>query len=78
MDERGSPWVAYSAAIWAAIFAIFHIVWAAGWYPLLDAEQGRIAFATPWKWAFHSVQPEHVALEIVGVPMSVIDPDFSR
>jgi hypothetical protein len=42
--------VAYGAAIWASIFAVFHIVWAAGWYPLLDAEQARIAFAVPWKW----------------------------
>ena len=46
------PWVAYAAALWASVFAVFHIVWAAGWYPLLHAEQARIAFATPWKWAF--------------------------
>ena len=45
MYERGSPWAAYGAAIWALIFAVFHIVWAAGWYPLLNAEQARIAFA---------------------------------
>ena len=45
-----SNWAAYGAAIWAAIFAVFHIVWAAGWYPLLNAEQARIAFAVPWKW----------------------------
>ena len=31
-------WVAYAAALWAAVFAVFHIIWAAGWYPLLDAE----------------------------------------
>ena len=49
---RIGPWVAYAAALWAAVFAIFHIVWAAGWYPLLDAEQARVAFATPWKWAY--------------------------
>jgi hypothetical protein len=34
------------------VFAVFHIIWAAGWYPLLDAEQTRIAFANPWKWGF--------------------------
>jgi len=44
--------VAYAAAVWAAVFATFHGIWAAGWYPLLDAGQARIAFATPWKWAF--------------------------
>jgi hypothetical protein len=44
--------VAYAAALWAAVFAVFHIIWGAGWYPLLDAEQARIAFANPWKWAY--------------------------
>ncbi len=29
--------------------------WASGWYPLLDAEQARIAFAIPWKWAYDVV-----------------------
>ena len=48
-------WVAYVAALWASVFAIFHIIWAAGWYPLLHAEQARVAFATPWKWAFDVV-----------------------
>jgi hypothetical protein len=52
MFERGSTWAAYGAAIWALIFAVFHIVWAAGWYPLLNAEQARIAFAVTWKWGY--------------------------
>ena len=52
IDERGSPWAAYGAAIWALIFAVFHLVWAAGCYPLLNAEQARIAFAVSWKWAY--------------------------
>jgi hypothetical protein len=38
---------AYAAARWAFIFATFHVIWAAGAYPLLDAEQARVAFATP-------------------------------
>ena len=45
-------WVAYAAALWASVFAVFHIIWAAGSYPLLDAEQTRIAFSNPWKWSF--------------------------
>ena len=45
-------WPAYGAAIWASIFAVFHVVWAAGWYPLLNADEARIAFAVPWKWGF--------------------------
>jgi hypothetical protein len=49
---RGGPWVAHAAALWASVFAAFHITWAAGWYPLLDADQARVAFATPWKWAY--------------------------
>jgi uncharacterized protein DUF3995 len=52
---RVGPWAAYAAAIWATVFAVFHIVWASGWYPLLDAAPARIAFATPWKWAFDVV-----------------------
>ena len=39
--------VAYAAAVWAFVFACFHVVWALGWYPLLDAEGARAAFATP-------------------------------
>jgi len=41
---RGS-WAAYAAALWAFIFAIFHVIWAAGWYVGLDPEWARIAFA---------------------------------
>ena len=52
MSESTSRWVPYAAAIWASIFAVFHIVWAAGWYPLLNAEGARVAFAVPWKWTF--------------------------
>jgi hypothetical protein len=50
--DRSSHWAAYGAALWASIFAVFHIVWAAGWYPLLNAEGARVAFTVPWKWAF--------------------------
>ena len=62
------PWVAYAAALWAAAFAVFHIVWAAGWYPLLDAEQTRVAFATPWKWAFDVVV---AAACVIAVPVTL-------
>ena len=61
-------WVAYAAAMWAAVFAVFHIVWAAGWYPLLDAEQTRIAFATPWKWWFDVVV---AGMCVVAVPVAL-------
>jgi hypothetical protein len=66
--KRGHYWVAGAAAGWALVFAVFHIVWAAGWYPLLDAEQARLAFATPWKWAFDVV----VAIMcVVAVPVAL-------
>jgi hypothetical protein len=42
-------WVAYGAALWALIFAVFHMIWATGWYIGLDHEQARKAFAkTPF------------------------------
>ena len=62
------PWVAYAAALWAAVFAAFHIIWAAGWYPFLDAEQSRIAFATPWKWTFDVVV---AAMCVIAVPVAL-------
>ncbi len=66
--QRGGPWVAYAAALWASLFAAFHIVWAAGWYPLLDAEQARIAFANPWKWAYDVVV---AAMCVIAVPVAL-------
>lgn len=62
------PWVAYAAALWAFVFAVFHIVWASGSYPLLDAEQARIAFATPWKWAFDVVV---AVMCVIAVPVAL-------
>jgi hypothetical protein len=65
---RVGPWVAYAAALWAFVFAVFHIVWASGWYPLLDAEQARIAFATPWKWTFDVVV---AVMCVIAVPVAL-------
>jgi len=61
-------WVAYAAALWAAVFAVFHIIWAAGWYLLLDAEGARIAFATPWKWTFDVVV---AVMCLIAVPVAL-------
>ena len=57
---------AYAAAAWASIFAVFHIIWAAGWYPLLDLEGARAAFAVPWKWTFDAVV---AVMCVVAVPV---------
>ena len=60
--------MAYAAALWAAVFAVFHIIWAAGWYPLLNAEGTRAAFATPWKWAFDVMV---AAMCVIAVPVAL-------
>ena len=65
---RVGPWVAYAAALWASVFAIFHIIWATGWYPLLDAEQARVAFAIPWHWAYDVVV---AAMCVIAVPVAL-------
>jgi hypothetical protein len=70
MESRESAytWVAWAAATWASVFAVFHIIWAAGWYPLLDAEQARIAFANPWKWAYDVLV---AVMCIIAVPVAL-------
>ena len=49
-DSRSRiSWAAYGAALWALIFAVFHLIWATGWYVGLDPESARKAFAkTPF------------------------------
>lgn len=48
--------IAYAAAGWALIFALFHMVWAAGWYVgLANKEAARIAFARPFTWWYDMV-----------------------
>ena len=65
---HGRRWVAYAAALWASVLAIFHIIWAAGWYPLLNAELARLAFATPWKWAYDVVV---AVMCLIAVPVAL-------
>ena len=67
MTARGS-WVSWAAALWAAIFAAFHIVWAAGWYPLLDAEMARAMFAVRWKWWYDVAV---AAMCVIAVPVAL-------
>jgi hypothetical protein len=43
-DTRRNP-TAYAAAVWAAVFAVFHVIWATGWYIGLDEPSARVAFA---------------------------------
>ena len=50
LDSRSRAlWPAYAAALWSLIFAVFHMIWATGWYVGLDPEWARIAFSkTPF------------------------------
>jgi hypothetical protein len=68
MGRQRSLWAAYAAATWASIFAAFHVVWAVGWYPLLNADEARIAFAVPWKWAFDVAV---AGMCIVAIPVAL-------
>jgi len=47
-ESLRSSWAGYGAALWALIFAAFHLVWATGWYIGLEAEPARTAFAKRW------------------------------
>ena len=61
--------IAYAAAGWALIFALFHIAWAAGWYiGLADKEASRIAFARPFTWWYDVVV---AGMCVVAVPVSL-------
>ncbi|MCI0708037.1 MAG: hypothetical protein L0Y80_11205 [Ignavibacteriae bacterium] len=44
--------VEYTAALWALLFGLFHVVWAAGWYIGLDPVESEIAFSNPWMLAY--------------------------
>lgn len=61
-------WVTWAAALWALVFGIFHIIWAAGWYPLLNAEDARAMFAVRWKWIYDVVV---AAMCLVAVPVAL-------
>ncbi len=47
-DHLSGSWFGYGAALWALIFAAFHIVWATGWYIGLEGELAGTAFAKKW------------------------------
>ncbi len=69
---RGS-WTAYAASLWALIFAVLHLVWAAGWYIGLDAEQARKAFDRTWFMVYDLVVAGMCALA-VPVALALVQP----
>jgi hypothetical protein len=71
VDRQETPLhhsIAYAAACWALIFAFFHIVWAAGWYILLDPAQAQAAFASPWMLAYDLFV---AAMCLVAIPVAL-------
>jgi hypothetical protein len=66
-------WVGYGAAFWAFVFAVFHIIWAMGWYVGLDPESARIAFA---KTAFliYDIAVAGMCLFAVPVALALVMP----
>ncbi len=46
--RRLANWPQYAAALWALVFALFHVVWAAGVQIGLDEDLARAAFAHRW------------------------------
>lgn len=44
-SRRSISWPACAAAVWALVFAVFHLLWATGLYVGLNHEQARMAFS---------------------------------
>lgn len=46
---------AYGAALWAFVFGLLHVLWAAGWYIGLNVEQARAAFERSWFYRYNLI-----------------------
>jgi hypothetical protein len=64
LKEAERMWPAYAAAIWSLVFAVFHAIWAMGFYVGLDAEMAAKAFQTTWKLVYDVIV---VAICVLGV-----------
>ena len=73
VPTRATSWVPYAAALWALIFAGFHIIWATGWYVGLDEEWARVAFAKPLFLAWDLVVAGLCALAVF-VELALVRP----
>lgn len=71
--RNDGSWLGYAAALWALIFGFLHIVWAAGWYIGLEAEQARKAFEQPWFLAY-DVAVAGVCLFAVAIALALVRP----
>jgi hypothetical protein len=68
-SPRLRTWSAYAAALWALIFAAFHVIWACGWYVGLDPEQARVAFQ---KTAFLAYDVVVAGMCVLAVPIALL------
>ena len=66
-------WTGYCAALWALIFSLLHVVWAAGWYIGLPEEQARRAFQRTWFLAYDLVIAGMCGLA-VPVALALVQP----
>lgn len=59
-------WVGgYGAALWALIFTLLHVAWAAGWYIGLPEEQARAGFQQTWFLVYNIVTAGMCALAVL-------------
>lgn len=58
----------YGAALWALTFALLHVVWAAGWYVGLPADEMREAFQKTWFLVYDLIAAGMCA---VAVPLAL-------
>ncbi len=68
---------AHAAALWAAIFAALHVVWALGWTVGLNEQQARMAFSNRWFLAY-DLAVAAVCVYGVFVALSLAEPAARR
>ena len=72
-NQDYGPWVAYAAASWAFVFALFHAACATGWHIGFDREFARRAFAKTWFLAY-DLAVMVMCLVAVGVALAPVRP----
>ena len=72
-SRSDGSWTAYAAAVWAGIFAAFHLIWATGWYVGLEQEPARTAFAKRW-FLVYDLVVAGVCMFAVPVALALVMP----
>ncbi len=66
-------WAGYGAALWALVFTLLHVIWAAGWYVGLQQDQARKAFQKTWFLVYDLVIAGMCGLAVV-VALALVQP----